>query len=190
MNLENTNETDKMDNDKVKMFTKIVNTKNAFFRSQQKNEPDLTDEEKFEIVKKLYDEKPTVFLSRYGEFLTKNDAQWFKTVNKPSNSAWAEEIEFFVDKLEKTDEKTLKNKIKNRRYAYLKRVLEKSDYFSDYEMRSRQPLLYDKMIGKFQTEMEMRTAFHSSGSDQSNSWSSVLLHLYDTKIVVFPKMLT
>ncbi|XP_066599689.1 coiled-coil domain-containing protein 97 [Prorops nasuta] len=41
--------------------------------------------------------------------------------------------------------------IKNKRYAALKLLIEKREYFSETEMRKRNPLLYDHLIGQYLT---------------------------------------
>lgn len=169
-----------------KLFKRIVSEKSAFFRSQQKNEPELTDEEKYEIVSKLYVDKPPLFLSRYSNFMSKNDCQWFKCyTEEPGVSSDSGEIDFYLKKLNSSSQKSYKNKVKNRRYAYLKHLIEKTDYFSDYEMRKRHPLLFEQMIGKYQSENEMRQSFHSGSRkvDENCPLSTILLDFYDTKLV-------
>lgn len=42
---------------------------------------------------------------------------------------------------------------KNRRYVALRKLIkEDNEYFSDWEMRTRDPLLYNDMIGKYLNE--------------------------------------
>lgn len=42
--------------------------------------------------------------------------------------------------------------VRNRRYAELIRLKKETDYFSNSKMREREPILFDKMIGKFLPE--------------------------------------
>ena len=51
------------------------------------------------------------------------------------------------NKARRLNERTNQTKIRNRRYEAMKELLSKGDYFSDDEMKRRDPLLYDQMVG-------------------------------------------
>ncbi|KAJ8895965.1 hypothetical protein PR048_001306 [Dryococelus australis] len=45
--------------------------------------------------------------------------------------------------------------VKNRRYEALKKLVDEGQYFSDTEMRKRNPLLYERLVGRYLTEREV-----------------------------------
>lgn len=49
---------------------------------------------------------------------------------------------------------SLQVQIKNRRFEALKKLITEGSYFSEEEMRKRNPLLYEQLIGQFLTEEE------------------------------------
>ncbi|XP_071528872.1 coiled-coil domain-containing protein 97 isoform X2 [Panulirus ornatus] len=63
--------------------------------------------------------------------------------------------------------------VRNRRYAALQKLRSCGDYFSEKEMERRNPLLYDQLIGKHQTEEEREEKTQIDESDIR--FSSILL---------------
>ncbi|KAH8029157.1 hypothetical protein HPB51_023703 [Rhipicephalus microplus] len=97
----------------------------GFFKHQQRGEPDLSYEEKREIAEK-----------------TRVDY----------------EVDFHVTEIERRSRRgssrALSVQTKNRRYEALERLKTGGEYFSDKEMRRRNPLLFEQMIGRYMTEKE------------------------------------
>lgn len=56
-------------------------------------------------------------------------------------------------------------KVRNRRFEALKKLVSEGSYFSEYEMKKRNPLLYEQLIGKFLTEEEEK---ERTGIDTTN----------------------
>lgn len=46
--------------------------------------------------------------------------------------------------------------IKNRRFDALKKMVTEGTYFSEEEMRKRNPLLYEQLVGQYLSEEEKR----------------------------------
>lgn len=46
--------------------------------------------------------------------------------------------------------------IKNRRFEALKKMVEEGSYFTETEMRNRNPLLYEELVGKYLTPEERK----------------------------------
>ncbi|KHJ41943.1 hypothetical protein D918_07994 [Trichuris suis] len=153
------------------MLNRIADTPGAYFKSQQRNEPDLTLEERLLILRNLYQDRPCGFLSRYERMLTANDVLLFDHVRGMY------EAEFFLKRIEKKKNRPSDVQIKNRRYAKLRQLISKGEYFSDNEMQRREPFLYDQMVARYMTEEESAEKLHT---EEVTSLSGVLLQLHDS----------
>lgn len=123
----------------------------GFFKHQQRNEPDLTYDEKREIAAKVLDTNVPLFLQRYARYLYREDAAYFEPLRRLDY-----EVDFHVREIEKRQDrsKQLSVQTKNRRYEALQRLKTAGEYFSDKEMRRRNPLLFEQMVGRYMTEKE------------------------------------
>lgn len=132
----------------AKAMLNRISHSDAFFKSQQKNEPDLEVSEKLEICSMLLQKCPLLFLSRYSKYLIAEDLAYFRRMECNY------EVNFHLAEAEKRLKAgSLRKKIRNRRFEALK-TLATGDYFSDSEMRQRNPLLYEQMVGRFLTDDE------------------------------------
>jgi hypothetical protein len=131
------------------MIDRIVNQKNAYFVSQQKDETDLTLPQKRLIVEQLFNDNKEVFLQRYGNYLLEEDLKYF---DKFSDNYF---INCHLINLRKILNKN-KTIIKNRRFEALQRLDTHGDYFSDHEMQTRNPYLFEEMVGQYMTDKEKR----------------------------------
>lgn len=87
---------------------------------------------------------------RFGECLDESDLKSFE-----SKSVGDFEVEFRVSELQRKLKQSTRARlkaVKNRRYKYLERLMEDSDYFSEGEMQQRDPLLFEYYIGQFLSE--------------------------------------
>lgn len=50
-------------------------------------------------------------------------------------------------------------------------------YFNDLEMRDRDPILFEQMIGQYQSQEEIQAIFHDQ--DRTQQLSSIFLEIYD-----------
>ncbi|XP_075555600.1 coiled-coil domain-containing protein 97 [Dermacentor variabilis] len=124
----------------------------GFFKHQQRGEPDLSYEEKREIAEKTLDSNVPLFLQRYAKFLYREDASYFEALRTVDY-----EVDFHVREIERRSRdrsRQLSVQTKNRRYEALERLKTGGEYFSDKEMRRRNPLLFEQMIGRYMTEKE------------------------------------
>lgn len=128
-----------------------VAASDGFFKHQQRGEPDLTYEEKREIAEKLLDSNAALFLQRFAPFLHAEDAEYFEPMRGGNY-----EVDFYLKNIAKnrTKSKQLSVQTKNRRYEALQRLKKDGEYFSDKEMRRRNPLLFEQMVGRYMTEKE------------------------------------
>ncbi|XP_068244165.1 coiled-coil domain-containing protein 97-like [Palaemon carinicauda] len=120
-------------------------------KSQQRYEPDLTFQERKKLAEELL-EKPGNFLFRFGKHLQREHFPYFlKFEGDP-------EVDHYVaESLKHLNQHTAKVIVKNRRYAAMQELRRSGTYFSEKEMERRDPLLYDHLIARHQTEEEKRT---------------------------------
>ncbi|KAK9507517.1 hypothetical protein O3M35_007357 [Rhynocoris fuscipes] len=120
----------------------------AHFKSQQLGDPDLTKEEKWKIAEALLDKSFSLFLAKFGQYLLEPHFVFF------SNSS-DYDVNFYVNEFKKKFSKPLtQSQIRNRRLEALRRMVEEGDYFSDLEMKRRNPLLYEELVGQYLTNEE------------------------------------
>jgi len=123
----------------------------GFFRHQQVGEGDLSEDEKKKIVTELVQNKPAVFLQRFGRFLSVSQLDYFESLQDDD----FELSHYLRETKQLTCRKVRQQRVKNRRYAMLQRMLASSDtHFSESAMRERNPLLYQQLVGKFMTAEE------------------------------------
>ena len=137
--------------DNLADIIRTVSVSDGFFKHQQIGEPDLTLEDKAKIASELIVTKPGVFLSRYGKYLSEQHLEYFENLQTSDY-----ELEFHLKEARQHHCKFVKqNKVKNRRYAALKTMIENNDdYFSESAMKARNPLLHEQLVGRFMTEEE------------------------------------
>uniref|UniRef100_A0AC11BZJ8 Coiled-coil domain containing 97 n=1 Tax=Ovis aries TaxID=9940 RepID=A0AC11BZJ8_SHEEP len=127
--------------------------------SQQQGEPDLTEREKVAILGQLYHEKPLVFLERFRAGLREEHLACFGHLRGDHRA------DFYCAEVARqgtTRPRTLRTRLRNRRYAALRELIQGGEYFSDEQMRFRAPLLYEQYIGQYLTQEELsaRTPAH------------------------------
>ncbi|CAM6002038.1 unnamed protein product [Sphagnum balticum] len=138
----------------VRYAPKIANLKN---RKSRSNPTVITTEH-------AYHERaePATFLSRYHNLLNIDDLHNF------ANEQDDYEIQHYVNSIKMHAQKSMKHQsvenrklarqraeVKNRRYVMLRRMIGDGEYFSDWEMRQRAPLLYEQMIGQYLNDEAM-----------------------------------
>lgn len=137
--------------DQRRQILDTVAASDGFFKHQQRGEPDLTYEEKREIARETLDTNVRLFLQRYGKYLYREDVSYFEPLRRTDY-----EVDFYLKEAEKRQHRSqrLSMQTKNRRYEALQRLKTDGEYFSDKEMRRRNPLLFEQMIGRYMTEKE------------------------------------
>ena len=144
----------------MRMFKKII-WSGLTIKSQQRGEPDLNEEESMAALGKILQERPGAFLMRFGSILDTTDLEFF------SNSS-EYEVQFRVRELQKLlVPEQRETRTRNRRYECMKELMD-TDYFSENEMRQRNPLLFEHYEGQYLSEEE-RAALDSTSSDMALS---------------------
>ncbi|KAF3628353.1 putative casein kinase II subunit beta-4-like isoform X1 [Capsicum annuum] len=91
-----------------------------------------------------------LFLERYGTQLTSDELNEFETLKYDYEINWHLNHLRSVISPTQEDLKSRSVKIKNRRRAYLDKLLSDGQYFSEDAMREREPYLHHEYLGKFQ----------------------------------------
>lgn len=152
-----------------KRIVEQVASGKGFFKSQQVGDEDLTFEEKQAIACHLLDTNIPLFMQRYWKDIQVEDLSFF------SSRADNYEVKFYMKEIQKyQNSKKKKVCIRNRRYEALKKMVNEGTYFSDAEMKKRNPFLYDQLIGRHMTEEEKRAAYKAQSAE--DSFSSFLLN--------------
>ncbi|KRZ57339.1 Glutaminyl-peptide cyclotransferase-like protein [Trichinella nativa] len=156
------------------LFKRIANIPEAFFRDQQRGEADFTFEQRLNIVRSTYEQMPVKFLSKYSCYIEKGELDLFEPYSDQT-------MEYHIERIKNSGTKEAAFRIKNRRFSKLKQLISEGTYFSDREMRQRDPWLYYHMIGRFLTENESKALFYSQNS--LYKFSDLLLDFHDNKKV-------
>lgn len=150
-----------------------VAASDGFFKHQQRNEPDLTYEEKRKIAEEILDSNTALFLQRFSRYLYCEDASYFEPLRRTDY-----EVDFYLRELErKRQRRGLSVQTKNRRYEALQRLQSEGDYFSDKEVRRRNPLLFEQMVGRYMTDKEREDLDKMDYS--TLTFSGLLMHHID-----------
>jgi len=163
--------------DDIDILGSVIRTasnSDGFFKHQQVGEADLTLLEKEKIVKDLLSSRPAVFLQRFGRFLSEDQLDYFQDFRENDF-----EVDFYLKETRQINcRKVQQQRVKNRRYAMLQRMIQSSDsHFSEAAMRERNPLLYEQLVGRFRTEEEKAS---DNAVDMTNcSLSNMILEHMD-----------
>ncbi|KRZ77144.1 Glutaminyl-peptide cyclotransferase-like protein [Trichinella papuae] len=156
------------------LFKRIANIPEAFLRDQQRGEADFTFEQRLNIVRSTYEQMPVKFLSKYSVYIEKGEVDLFEPYSDQT-------MEYHIERIKNSGTNEAAFRIKNRRFSKLKQLISEGTYFSDREMRQRDPWLYYHMIGRHLTENESKALFHSQNSQYK--FSDLLLDFHDNKMV-------
>ena len=153
---------------KVLMLQRVAQS-DAHFKHQQRGEPDLSQDEKMEIAKNILKKNPVTFLERFGKHLAEEDLEYFA----PFKDQY--EVKFYMKEIRKyLDDAKNKQKIRNRRYEAMKKLMVETDYFGDEEMKARNPFLYDQLVGQHLSGEEIQEQ-----SDKANTLSAMFMQQLD-----------
>jgi len=136
---------------RTEMLERVASS-DAHFKHQQINEPDFSHPEKREIAADILVRKPGIFLERFGKHLIADDLMFFEQF---SDDFYVEFHRKEVLKRLEGSKELCRSTVRNRRYEAMKRLVTAGDYFSDEEMKHRDPLMYEDMIGQHLSEAEI-----------------------------------
>lgn len=134
---------------KLKILQRISRS-DAFFKHQQRNDPDLTESEKYKIAEDILSKSKSLFLERFWKHLELEDISYFKAFSNEYT------VDFYLKEIQKSKTSNCDlNRIKNRRYKAMQQLLSEGEYFSEDEMKYRDPFLYEQMVGQYLTDDEL-----------------------------------
>ena len=164
----------------TQMIEKIANNRNVFFKSQQKDETDLTVTQKKLILQNLFNQNKELFLQRYGLLLTEEELNYFDQFI--DNHMIKDVLKSLRNAMTGSKSKSL---VRNRRFEALKELIERGEYFSDSQMQTRNPLLFEQMIGQYMTDDEKTELTNEKYSQNHErvTLSSFLLEQIDNNLI-------
>lgn len=103
-----------------------------------------------ELLAALLSRDPAIFLERYGSKLKTEELQEFEVLKDDYAVNW--HLRHLKSILNPTTEEKRSHAVttKNRRLAYMERLIHDGQYFSEDGMRERAPLLHHEYVGRFQ----------------------------------------
>ncbi|KAJ7539334.1 hypothetical protein O6H91_11G087400 [Diphasiastrum complanatum] len=110
----------------------------------------LSPHEKKSHLVALLRRDAAIFLERYGQILNSSELQEFEVLQDDYEVSW------HLKQLKTTfyptvqEQKSRTATVKNRRLAYMDRLVQDGQYFSEDSMRMRSPLLHHEYVGQFQ----------------------------------------
>ncbi|CAN9505865.1 unnamed protein product [Ophioblennius macclurei] len=134
----------------VNAMIEVVAASGSLVKSQQIGEAELTLEERRKELLQQYQRRPLVFLERYHACLKPQHLSAFSTVSSdPRAQHYSKVIQ------RRTAGRTNRTRVRNQRYAALRALQKEGEYFSEEQMRMREPLLYEQYIGQYLTDEEV-----------------------------------
>ena len=131
-----------------RMLFHIANS-GAIVKSQQRGEEEISTEEKHQLLLDMWRRNPVTFLERFNRWLREDDLECFDDLSH------GYEVNFYLREVRKRlDKDKSAVSIRNRRYEALKKLEREGKFFSDDEMKARDPLMFEQLIGQYQTDEE------------------------------------
>ncbi|PKU85682.1 coiled-coil domain-containing protein 97 [Dendrobium catenatum] len=119
-----------------------------------------------------------IFLERYGGELTANELGVFDVLRSDYEVGW------HVDRLRRSlvptesDSRAKSATVRNRRRAYMERLIRGGEYFSEDSMREREPYLHHEYVGRFQDPVGRVS------SRPGEKWSETLMRRCEEAMLV------
>lgn len=147
-------------------------------KSQQLGEPDLTLEEKKEVLMDQYRSKPLVFLERYQAHLKPEHIEAFSHLSSDCRA------QYYCKEIQRRASSTaVRKRVRNHRYAALRALQKEGQYFSEEQMRVRDPLLYEQYIGQYLSEEEILQRSEEAMRSGPGGLADLLINSYQEKLL-------
>lgn len=156
---------------------RLSHLENLYFPRAQQSSALLPSQRK-SILQDLYSRDVPVFLERYGSLLTLEELKEFDTLSDDYEINW--HLNHLRSLINPTSEdlKSRSAKIKNRRRAYMDKLMFDGKFFSEDAMRDREPYLHHEFVGKFQDQSGRRMA------RPGERWSETLIRRAEEALLV------
>ncbi|KAI1884601.1 hypothetical protein AGOR_G00228070 [Albula goreensis] len=147
-------------------------------KSQQLGEPDLTVEERKQVLLEQYRSKPLVFLERYQMHLKPEHLGAFAHLSTDCRAQhYCKEVQ------RRATNQTNRTRVRNHRYAALRALQQEGQYFSEEQMRVRDPLLYEQYIGQYLSEEELVKRSEEAMAAGPGGLADLLMNSYQEKLI-------
>ncbi|XP_029109876.1 coiled-coil domain-containing protein 97 isoform X1 [Scleropages formosus] len=147
-------------------------------KSQQLGEPDLTLGERRALLLQQYRTKPLVFLERYQAHLKPEHLGAFSHLSDDCRvQHYGQEVR------RRASSQTSKTRVKNQRYAALRALQQEGQYFSEEQMRLREPLLYEQYIGQYLSEEELVKRSEELLQGGTGGLADLLINSYQERLL-------
>ncbi|XP_039976296.1 coiled-coil domain-containing protein 97 [Xiphias gladius] len=134
----------------VTAMINAIASSGSLVKSQQIGEAELTPEQRREELLHQYRSRPLVFLERYHACMKPQHLSVFAHVSSdPRAQHYSKVIQ------RRAAGCTNRTRVRNQRYAALRALQKEGQYFSEEQMRIREPLLYEQYIGQYLTDEEV-----------------------------------
>ncbi|XP_034046763.1 coiled-coil domain-containing protein 97 isoform X2 [Thalassophryne amazonica] len=138
------------ESDCVRAVVEAVARSGSQVKSQQIGEAELTLDQRREELLHQYNSRPLVFMERYHAYLKPQHLSAFTHVGSdPRAMHYSRVIQ------RRAAGSANRTRVRNQRYAALRALQKEGQYFSEEQMRMRQPLLYEQYIGQYLTDEEL-----------------------------------
>ncbi|CAK9198515.1 unnamed protein product [Sphagnum troendelagicum] len=115
----------------------------------QRSEP-MSQGEKQSHLRSLVRRDAAIFLERYGPSLNSGELQQFEVLQEDYEVGWHLKALKMVISPTQEEQQSRKVAVQNRRLAFMNRLIQDGEYFSEDAMRMRAPLLHHEYVGQFQ----------------------------------------
>lgn len=131
------------------------------------------------ILLDLLRRDPAVFLERYGSQLSVDELLEFDALKHDYEVDW--HLKSLRKKISPTSEELRSRSVavRNRRLAYLNKLVSEGQYFSEDAMRDREPYLHHEYVGKFQDSLGRNMA------RPGERWSETLMRRAEEAALVY-----
>lgn len=145
-------------------------------KSQQLGEPDLSVEEKKEVLLEQYKTKPLVFLERYHTHMKTEHLEAFSHLSSDCRAQY-----YCTEVQKRASGSSNRTRVRNHRYAALRALQKEGQYFSEEQMRFREPLLYEQYIGQYLSDEEILQRSEQAMQQGPGCLSDLLINTYQEK---------
>ncbi|CAN4099735.1 unnamed protein product [Withania somnifera] len=160
-----------------KITERLSGLDNLYFPRAQQSSASTPFQRKSLLIDLLSRDTP-LFLERYGSQLTSDELNEFGTMENDYEINWHLNRLRSVISPTQEDLKSRSVKIKNRRRAYLDKLISDGQYFSEDAMREREPYLHHEYIGRF------RDQSGRSMARPGERWSETLMRRSEEAMLV------
>uniref|UniRef100_A0A674BES9 Coiled-coil domain containing 97 n=1 Tax=Salmo trutta TaxID=8032 RepID=A0A674BES9_SALTR len=159
-------------------MVEVVAVSGSQVKSQQVGEAELTLTQRREELLGQYRTKPLVFLERYQAHLKPQHLSSFcHLISDPRAQYYCREVR------RRAAGRSNRTRVRNQRYAALRELQREGQYFSEDQMRSREPLLYEQYIGQYLTEEQLLHCSLEAMQGGRGGLAHLLLNSYQERLI-------